>query len=86
MDNMADLNDEIADINEVCSCGCSLCAWAVVCFVRACVIVLREAISTTYAVPDGFDEAPIMGCLRTARDKGPFKNAHEFINRLVALA
>ena len=63
MDNMADLNDEIADINEVCSCGCSLCAWAVVCFVRACVIVLREAISTTYAVPDGFDEAPIMGCL-----------------------
>mmetsp|Transcript_131639 Transcript_131639/g.312082 ORF Transcript_131639/g.312082 Transcript_131639/m.312082 type:complete len:146 (+) Transcript_131639:2-439(+) len=31
MDNMADLNDEIADINE--------------------------AISTTYAVPDGFDEA-----------------------------
>ncbi|CAE7312442.1 chmp5 [Symbiodinium natans] len=31
MDNMADLNDEISDINE--------------------------AISTTYAVPDGFDEA-----------------------------
>ena len=44
MDDMADLNDEIGDINEVPTVLLAHLGWS-------------QAISTSYAVPDGFDEA-----------------------------